>query len=54
MLASTYAALIEWVAGQGYVPVGPMWECYLTDPSAEPDPSTWRTQIVCPVRRAGR
>lgn len=25
------------------------WEIYLSDPGAEPDPATWRTQIVQPV-----
>lgn len=26
-----------------------MWECYLSDPGAEPDPDTWRTLIVWPL-----
>jgi hypothetical protein len=25
-----------------------MWESYLTDPGAEPDPETWRTLISWP------
>ena len=26
-----------------------MWEQYVSDPSAEPDPATWRTLIVWPL-----
>jgi hypothetical protein len=26
-----------------------MWESYLSDPSAEPDPATWRTQLTWPL-----
>jgi effector-binding domain-containing protein len=48
-LASTYAALEEWITRQGLQPGGGMWECYLTDPSSEPDPARWRTEIFCPV-----
>jgi effector-binding domain-containing protein len=33
----------------GHEPAGPMWEVYWTDPSAEPNPSTWRTEILIPV-----
>jgi effector-binding domain-containing protein len=48
-LPDTYAALTAWLAAEGRTPSGPMWESYLSDPSAEPDPSTWRTEIVCPL-----
>jgi effector-binding domain-containing protein len=49
-METTYAELQEWMAAEHLEPVGPMWECYLSDPSAEPDPSTWRTRIVWPIR----
>jgi len=26
-----------------------MWEYYLSDPAAEPDPATWKTLIIWPV-----
>jgi effector-binding domain-containing protein len=48
-LEETYAELESWVTAQGRSVSGPMWELYLTDPDEEPDPSTWRTQIFCPV-----
>jgi len=28
---------------------GAMWEVYWSDPSAEPDPATWRTEILVPL-----
>jgi hypothetical protein len=31
------------------VPAGHVWEVYLSQPQAEPDPSTWRTRIVWPL-----
>lgn len=48
-LAETYAQLEAWMQEEGRHPVGPMWERYLSDPETEPDPATWRTEIVWPV-----
>jgi effector-binding domain-containing protein len=45
-LASTYADLQTWAANEGLVLGVRMWETYLTDPSAEPDPSKWQTRIT--------
>ena len=28
------------------------WEVYFTDPASEPDPVTWRTEIIQPYRAA--
>jgi effector-binding domain-containing protein len=48
-IASTYERLMAWVGEQGREPSGAMWEVYTTDPSAEPDPANWRTQIFVPL-----
>jgi effector-binding domain-containing protein len=48
-LPSTYEALQRWMTDQGIEPGAGMWEHYLSDPSAEPDPAGWRTEIYCPV-----
>jgi len=48
-MQKTYAEMHAWMAGQGLTPADHMWEVYLSDPSTEPDPSTWRTQIFWPV-----
>jgi effector-binding domain-containing protein len=48
-LAATYARLEDWLASQGRRPAGPFWEVYWSDPDAEPDPATWRTEIFAPL-----
>lgn len=45
-----YGALVSWIAERGGEPVGDAWEVYLSDPQVEPDPATWRTEIVQPYR----
>ncbi len=45
-----YAALAEWVRAHDGEPVGDTWEVYLTEPDADSDPATWRTEIVMPYR----
>lgn len=48
-LEETYGDLLAWTQAEGLTLAEGMWECYLSDPSAEPDPSTWRTLVVCPL-----
>ena len=48
-LTQTYAELAAWMAAQGLQPAEMMWEVYLSDPQNQPDPATWRTQIMWPV-----
>jgi effector-binding domain-containing protein len=43
-----YAALASWVGEHGGKLAGDAWEVYFSDPSTEPDPATWRTEIVQP------
>lgn len=50
-LATTYRQLTEWAAAAGHALAGHMWESYLTDPSAEPDPGAWQTRIAWPLAR---
>lgn len=45
-----YAALRTWVHAHGGEPVGDAWEVYFSDPDANPDSSTWRTEILQPYR----
>lgn len=47
-LGVTYGALMAWLAEQGRVVAGPMWEVYWTDPDTAP-PSEWRTEVLVPV-----
>ncbi len=48
-LDRTYAELLAWASAEGLTLAEGMWESYLSDPGAEPDPSTWRTLIVWPL-----
>jgi effector-binding domain-containing protein len=48
-LEATYRELTEWASGQGHALAGHMWESYLTDPRASPDPATWQTEITWPL-----
>lgn len=48
-LAQTYEQLMAWAREQGLTLAERMWESYLSDPGAEPDPATWRTLIVWPL-----
>jgi effector-binding domain-containing protein len=50
-LADTYAAIESWVASTGRAASGGPWEIYLTDPSAEPDPMKWLTEVIFPLQR---
>jgi effector-binding domain-containing protein len=48
-LADSYAEVEEFIGAHHLVPGAYMWESYLSDPQAEPDPSHWRTLIQWPV-----
>ena len=44
----TYDAVTSFLNEQHAEPMGPPWEVYHSDPSDEPDPAKWRTEIVQP------
>lgn len=48
-LPETYGAIMEKMQAEGLTPGNAMWEYYLSDPAAEPDPAKWKTLIVWPV-----
>lgn len=48
-LGQTYDAIRQFMAAEGLVPAGNMWEYYLSDPDKEPDPAAWQTRVVWPV-----
>lgn len=47
-----YQALTSWISEHGGTVAGDPWEIYFNDPGNEPDPATWRTEIVQPYRLA--
>lgn len=48
-LERSYEELMAWARDQGLRLAEGMWESYLSDPDAEPDPRSWRTLIVWPL-----
>ena len=48
-LQQTYTAILARMRTDGVSPAEAMWEYYLTDPGAEPDPAKWQTLVVWPV-----
>ena len=48
-LEASYRELMDWAAAEGHTLAGLMWESYLTDPAARPDPATWETRIIWPL-----
>jgi effector-binding domain-containing protein len=49
-LRATYDAISAWLTRAGREASGGAWEIYLTDPSAEPDPTRWLTEVIFPLR----
>ncbi len=49
-LDKAYLAVRIWLDTRGYLPAGPHWEVYHTDPTTEPDSTRWRTDLVVPYR----
>lgn len=48
-LAQAWGELEQWIADQGRKSAAWLWETYLTDPSKNPDPATWRTELTRPL-----
>jgi AraC family transcriptional regulator len=48
-VVETAKGLREYIDAQGRTPSGPLWENYITDPGAEPDPARWHTEVCYPL-----
>lgn len=49
-MEGAYRELDDWISNQGGSSTGDSWEVYFSDPSQEPDPQKWRTEIIMPFR----
>jgi effector-binding domain-containing protein len=49
-MGPAYETLTAWVEQHGGELEGPAWEVYYTDPHEQPDPETWRTEVIQPYR----
>jgi effector-binding domain-containing protein len=48
-LGAAWGEFDAWIAAQGLQKGSTLWECYLTDPSSNPDPATWQTELNRPL-----
>jgi effector-binding domain-containing protein len=48
-LAGAWPKLDAWIAEQGRTAAAWLWETYLVDPSASPDPAAWQTELSRPL-----
>jgi len=52
-LSATYDVIEAWLtASTSHQASGGPWELYITDPSAEPEPRKWLTEIIYPLKPA--
>ena len=49
-LGETHAAVERWLDANQLEAAGAPWEVYVTDPGERPDPATWETEVIYPVR----
>lgn len=47
-VSEAYERIAAWAAEHGVTTGTDPWEVYLTDPTADPDPAAWRTEVVVP------
>ena len=48
-LGSAWGEFGTWIENAGHKEDEWLWETYLTDPSENPDPSTWQTELTRPL-----
>lgn len=48
-LMDAHQAMEAWLGESGHRSNGPCWEVYWTNPSEEPDPEKWQTELVWPI-----
>jgi effector-binding domain-containing protein len=49
-MGPAYEAIENWITEHNGQPEGAPWEVYYSEPTEQPDPSTWRTEIFQPYR----
>lgn len=48
-LPGAWGEFMAWIEGQGHSSGPDLWESYLTNPESDPDPKTWRTELMRPL-----
>ncbi len=48
-LGPGWGQFLSWIEEQGHATAPDLWEVYVKGPEADPDPSTWRTELNKPL-----
>ena len=48
-LGAAWGELHAWADSRQLARAADLWECYLSGPESDPDPATWRTELVQPL-----
>ena len=48
-LPEAWGEFMDWIEANGHTPAPDLWECYLTNPDAHPDPANWQTELNRPL-----
>jgi effector-binding domain-containing protein len=48
-LGAAWGEFGAWIKANGYTPAPNLWECYVAGPESNPDPATWRTELIRPL-----
>jgi effector-binding domain-containing protein len=48
-LGAAWGEFDAWITANGHTPGADLWECYIAGPDANPDPSSWRTELSRPL-----
>jgi effector-binding domain-containing protein len=48
-LGAAWGEFEAWITANGHTSGPDLWEVYVTDPSTDPDPATWRTEFNRPL-----
>jgi effector-binding domain-containing protein len=48
-LGPAWGELNAWIAARGLTPGLDLWEIYAAGPESNPDPATWRTELIRPL-----
>ena len=48
-LSQAWSEFGAWINARGLTPAADFWECYAIGPESNPDPETWRTELVRPL-----
>ena len=49
-LPDAWPEFMKWIAGQGLQPAEDLWQFFIQGPETDPDPATYRTELIRPLK----